>query len=232
LPLSECKVKGRILVADDDELFASTMERALMGEGYQVRVVPDAHAAVHALGESNYDALIADIHMPGNEELQLLDAEELVRRHLSVVLVTGKASVDTAVHALNREVDAYLRKPFRPQELFDAVDRALRHGRQKQLLARLREQNQQVSALIDSMEGVSASSGERGGQLTEYERQLLSEREHEVLDLIASGLEAGEVARKLFISPYTVRNHMKAIYKKLGVNSHASLLYRLLARPN
>jgi DNA-binding NarL/FixJ family response regulator len=206
------------------------MDRALTAAGYLVRAVSDAGGVLQALTEMSYDVVIADIHMPGNEHLELLNAEELVRRQAAVVLVTGRASVDTAIEALNHSVVAYLKKPFKPADLFEAVDRGFRQVRQRQLLARLRSQNAQVSELIDTFEPPNRDATEQVGRLTDEERQLLSGREHEVLELIATGLEASEVARKLFISPYTVRNHMKAIYKKLGVNSHASLLFRLLAR--
>jgi len=100
------------------------------------------------------------------------------------------------------------------------------------LLEKVRVQNQQISELMESVETPAAKTteGMHISHLSDDERASLSTREIEVLDLIASGLEASEVARRLFISPYTVRNHMKAIYKKLGVNSHAALLYRLLSR--
>jgi len=224
-------VKGRILVADDDSLFLSTTEQALTSVGYIVRAVSDADGVRAALAESPFEVVVADIHMPGNECLELLTCAELQRRQAAIVLVTGQASIESAVGALNQSAAAYLRKPFKPQELFEAVERALRQVRQRQLLSRLRVQNQQVSELIDTLDLPERTDPEQVRHLSEEERELISVREREVLDLIANGLEAAEVARKLFISPYTVRNHMKAIYKKLGVNSHAALLFRLLAPP-
>jgi DNA-binding NarL/FixJ family response regulator len=225
-------VKGRILVADDDLLFLSTMEQALISAGHSVRPVSDAAGVLAALADAPFDVVVADIHMPGNEKLELLQAKELERRQVSIVLVTGQATVDTAVGALNHSAAAYLRKPFKPNELFEAVGRALRQVRQRQLLARLRVQNQQISEMIETLEASPRAESEQVGHLTEQERESISAREHEVLELIATGLETTEVARKLFISPYTVRNHMKAIYKKLGVNSHAALVFRLLAPPS
>lgn len=225
-------MKGKILLADDDELFLSMMRQAVVGEGYTARTCSNAHEARQALAEQPYDVVIADIHMPGNASLELLQSEELRSRRPSVILVTGNASLDSALGALDAQVAAYLRKPFPPQDLFKALDRALQNSRQKQLLEKVRVQNQQITELMDAVDAPAPRSDEalHISHLSEDERGSLSTREIEVLDLIASGLEAAEVARRLFISPYTVRNHMKAIYKKLGVNSHAALLYRLLSR--
>lgn len=223
-------MKGRILLADDDELFLSMIRQAIVGEGYATRTCSSADEARQALAEKTYDVVIADIHMPGNAGLELLRSEELQSRKPSVILVTGNASLDTALGALQAEVTAYLRKPFSPSDLFAAVEKGMQSARQKQLLEKLRAQNQQITELIGSSSSPEPVPKSHLGKLSDDERASLSAREFEVLDLIASGLEAVEVARKLYISPYTVRNHMKAIYKKLGVNSHAALLYRLLAR--
>lgn len=225
-------MKGKILLADDDELFLSMMRQAVVGEGYTARTCTNAQEARQALSEQPYDVVIADIHMPGNASLELLASDELRSRRPSVILVTGNASLDTALGAVDAQVAAYLRKPFPPQELFRALERALQHSKQRQLLEKVRVQNQQISELMESVDTPPTKPNEAMhiSHLSDDERASLSTREIEVLDLIASGLEASEVARRLFISPYTVRNHMKAIYKKLGVNSHAALLYRLLSR--
>ncbi len=223
-------MKGKILLADDDELFLSMIRQAVVGEGYAARTCTSADEARQALAEKAYDVVIADIHMPGNAGLELLHSEEMQARRPSVILVTGNASLDTALNALHAEVTAYLRKPFSPKDLFAAVEKGMQAARQKQLLEKLKTQNQQISELIGSAASTESAPRAHLGKLSDDERASLSAREFEVLDLIASGLEAVEVAKRLYISPYTVRNHMKAIYKKLGVNSHAALLYRLLAR--
>jgi DNA-binding NarL/FixJ family response regulator len=225
-------VKGKVLLADDDELFLAMMRQAVVGEGYAARTCATAYEARAALAEQSYDVVIADIHMPGNGSLELLQSEELKARRPGVILVTGNASLDTALGALDAQVTAYLRKPFPPVELFRALERATAAYRQRQLMDKVRIQNQQISELIGASETATEPSvaGPHVSHLSDDERAALSSRELEVLELIASGLDAVEVAKRLFISPYTVRNHMKAIYKKLGVNSHAALLYRLLSR--
>jgi DNA-binding NarL/FixJ family response regulator len=64
--------------------------------------------------------------------------------------------------------------------------------------------------------------------LTKEEQSLLSGRELEVLSNVARGSGTAEIAKTLFISPHTVRNHLKAIYKKLAVSSRTALMKKLL----
>lgn len=222
-------MKGRILIADDDLLFLSSIERALVEAGYAVSAVPDVERAKAMLTEQVYDVFVADIHMPGNEHLELLKAPELLKREVATILITGRASLETAIGAVEARVSAYLRKPFKPTALFEAIDAAMTQVRQRRLLTKLRTQNQQITELLETLDAGPTPTRQPLARLTERERASLSSREFEVLELIAAGLDTPSIARRLYISPFTVRNHMKAIYKKLGVNSHASLLYRLLA---
>lgn len=222
-------MKGRILIADDDLLFLSSIERVLLEAGYATSAVADVERARALLGEQVHEVLIADIHMPGNEHLELLKTPEVSKHEVATILITGRASLETAIGAVEARVSAYLRKPFKPTVLFDAIDAALTQVRQRRLFAKLRTQNQQITELLRTFEAPPKPPSQPLERLTERERASLSSREFEVLELIAAGLDTPSIARRLYISPFTVRNHMKAIYKKLGVNSHASLLYRLLA---
>ena len=99
---------------------------------------------------------------------------------------------------------------------------------------RLSDLERSVLRLVDELESRRASSAEPGGaarirldRLTGL--QSLSGREREVLELVAEGYRVSTIARELFVSPSTVRNHLSAIFRKLGVSSQAQLLERLRA---
>ncbi len=96
-------MKGKVLLADDDELFLAMMRQAVVGEGYAARTCATAFEARAALAEQSYDVVIADIHMPGNGSLELLHSEEIKARRPGVILVTGNASLDTALGALEAQ---------------------------------------------------------------------------------------------------------------------------------
>lgn len=124
LPATETKTN--ILVADDDESFRKWLTGYLSREGFNCTEVPDAHAAISALSNENkFDLLIADINMPGNNELELVRQIPKIREGLPVILVTGYPTVDSAVTSVNLPVIAYLVKPFEPSVLLGHIVNSL-----------------------------------------------------------------------------------------------------------
>lgn len=118
--------KGRLLVADDEETFLISTAELFRHQGYEVDAVADADQALEKIEEDGYDVLIADIRMPGNGDLRLV--EEINKRgvDLPIILITGYPSVKTAVRSVNLAVIAYLTKPVEFDELNEAVERAVR----------------------------------------------------------------------------------------------------------
>jgi DNA-binding response OmpR family regulator len=103
---------GRILIADDEETFLLSTADLLRREGYDCDCVSDARAAVEMLGRGDYDLLVADIRMPGNPELELIQDVPQMAEGLSVILVTGYPSLRTAIQSIELPVVAYLIKPL------------------------------------------------------------------------------------------------------------------------
>lgn len=115
----------RVLVVDDDQDSCDLIERMLKTEGYRVTTLTDPRKVEDELRRTDVHVVLADLKMP---EMSGLDVAELVRRHdtdCAVLLMTGYATLDSAVSALRHGVVDYLRKPVREDELLGAVRRAL-----------------------------------------------------------------------------------------------------------
>jgi DNA-binding NtrC family response regulator len=115
----------RILVVDDDQDSCELVEKILKKEGYRVTTLTDGRKVEEELRKNDIHLAIVDLKMP---EVSGLDVVETIRRHDSdcaTILMTGYATLDSAVSALRGGVVDYLRKPVREDELLGAVRRAL-----------------------------------------------------------------------------------------------------------
>jgi CheY-like chemotaxis protein len=120
---------ARLLIADDEEVYLLSTADLLRQQGYLVDCAMDGHEAARKLRETRYDLLISDIRMPGNPDLELLQALPEPNRDLPVILMTGYPSAETAIRAVNRAVLAYLVKPMEFQDLLIQVQRGVAQRR-------------------------------------------------------------------------------------------------------
>ena len=115
----------RILVVDDDQDSVELVEKILKKDGYRVASLTDGRKVDEELRKNDIHLAVVDLKMP---EISGLDVVDMIRRHDSdcaVILMTGYATLDSAVSALRGGVVDYLRKPVREDELLGAVRRAL-----------------------------------------------------------------------------------------------------------
>ncbi len=193
---------ARILVADDDDQFRRLVAQLLASSGYLVEEAADAPEALARMSTTAFDLLVADVNMPGNEGLAVLHRQTIV----PVVIVTGDPTLETAVFALRGAAVDYLVKPISPTSLLARVAEGVARGR--------------------AQRGLTTTESQIRSQL-ELVMSLLSPREQEVLQAFRAKPRPLEVASTLSISPHTVKNHLKAIFRKLAVGSQAELLVRL-----
>ncbi len=107
---------GRVLIADDEENFREAIRDFLRDEGYACECVADAASATAELRAREYDLLVADIKMPGNEELELIEQVPALADGLPVILVTGYPALNTAIKSTRLSVVGYLLKPVPLEE--------------------------------------------------------------------------------------------------------------------
>jgi len=120
---------GRILIADDEEIFLNSMADLLRQAGYQCDCAPDAIVAAELLRSAEYDLLIADIKMQGNFELEFIRELPQIAAGMPVILVTGYPSLRSAIESIQLPVAAYLVKPFELEELLVQVQISVKNYR-------------------------------------------------------------------------------------------------------
>lgn len=99
------------LIVDDDDVFASIMARSLSRRGFRAEVAPDGESALQALAALPIDVVLLDLRLEHESGLQLIHELRRVRPELRVLIVTGYASIATAVEAVKRGAENYLPKP-------------------------------------------------------------------------------------------------------------------------
>ena len=139
------QVKGKILIVDDELVVRDSLSKWFISEGYTARPVGSGREALEAIQQTEYDIALIDIKMPGMDGMELQARLREADADLTVIIMTGYASVDTAVQALKMGAYDYITKPVDPDELSHMVSNALEHKRARREVVRLRENLQEVS---------------------------------------------------------------------------------------
>lgn len=194
-----------VIVVDDQELFRKGIIGLLEERG--IRVLGEAGLAADAIRQAcraHPDVVVMDVDLPGMsgiEATQRLAAEAPL---VHVLILTVSADDEDVMDALLAGACGYLLKDASIAQIVDGI-RAVARGESaisprvaSRLIRRLRDP------------GSRAASGNGAG---------LTEREHEVLELVARGLDNPEIARTLYLSEHTVKNHVSSILTKLEVQN-------------
>jgi DNA-binding NarL/FixJ family response regulator len=199
--------RSRILIADDHTLVAELCKRLLDTEFDVIGVVSDGRALVHAAGELRPDVVVLDIAMP---ILNGLDAGRQVKEMLpalKLVYLTMNPDADVAAEAFRRGASGYLLKTCAASDIVLAVRDVLRG---KSYTSR---------ALRDAIDSLR---WQRKDLVNEEER--LTDRQREVLQLLAEGKVMKEVGGILNMTPRTVAYHKYRMMEVLGAKSTAELV--------
>jgi two-component system response regulator HydG len=131
--------KGNLLIVDDELIVRDSLGKWFREEGYEVGEAQSASEALTRLAERHWDLALVDIKMPGTDGIELQRRLREINPELLVIIMTGYASVETAVAALKNGAYDYVTKPFDPDDIAHAVHNALAHRRAEQENVRLRE---------------------------------------------------------------------------------------------
>jgi two-component system response regulator HydG len=131
--------KGRILIVDDEPSVRDSLSRWFRDDGYEVGVAEGANDALTRLAERRWDLALLDIRMRGTDGIELQRRMKEVDPDLVVIIMTGYASVDTAVTALKQGAYDYITKPLDPDDVSHLVQNALSHRRSNEENVRMKE---------------------------------------------------------------------------------------------
>ncbi len=138
-----------ILVVDDDNAMREMMVSMLESAGIRARAAASAPAALEALRDQEFDVVLSDIRMPGQDGIELLGGIRELRPETPVVLMTAFGSIDSAVAAMRAGAFDYIPKPFKRDEVLVVLERAFEYRELQSENRRLRAAVDQTSAFGD-----------------------------------------------------------------------------------
>jgi len=189
----------RVAIADDHPLMLAAVRRALERDG-GIEVVGEARsggALLELVDRLHVDAVLLDLRMPGGDGLSTLSALRARRPGVTAIVLSAFEDADDIREAEARGAAGYLVKTISPLHLGDAVRR-----------------------LAGPRAGRAQDAPERPRRDTpRHERHLLTSRELEILRLLADGRSNRQIARRLRLSPHTIKFHLSNVYRKLGVTN-------------
>ena len=201
--------RPRVLLADDHVMVAEALKSLLAPEFDLVGVVEDGRALVEAAGKLRPDVIVADVTMPN---LNGIDALVRLRQggdRVPVVFLTMHRDVTFARRALDAGASGFVLKHSAPAELVTAIRAAL-DGR---------------TYLTPQLAGEVLEAMKQGPERTSDPIASLTPRQREVLQLLAEGLSAKQIAAKLEISARTVEFHKYQMMETLGIRTNAELIH-------
>jgi len=122
---AESVVAPRVLVVDDEPVVVNSIRKTLARKAYRVEEAFSGKEALSRITTEAYDLVLLDMRLPDASGLDLINDIKRRKPNLRVVIVTGYASIDTAVEAIKRGADDYMAKPFTPDEIYGVTSRAL-----------------------------------------------------------------------------------------------------------
>lgn len=140
-----------VLIVDDDDDIRSVLSDAVKNWGFSVSDAKDGEQAILKLLHEHFDIVISDLMMPGLDGLTLLQKIKELDKEILVIIITGYATIETAVKAINAGAYDYIAKPFSLDELMvvirNASERLWLASHNKSLLDDLRSAHAEISAL-------------------------------------------------------------------------------------
>jgi FixJ family two-component response regulator len=191
--------KPTVFVVDDDEAFRESLKGLLRSAGFQARTFGTAEEFSKVAAHDAPGCLVLDVRLPGVSGLHFQSEMESNSSSLPIVFVTGYGDIPMSVKAMKGGAIEFLTKPFRGQDLLDAVEIALERNRQQ----RAKEHD-----LADLRQAFAS----------------LTARENQVFSLVTAGLMNKQISGALNVSEITVKVHRGNVMRKMGARSLAALV--------
>ncbi len=119
-------MKTRVLIVDDESQFVESLAERLTLRDYDVQTAESGDVAVERIKGYNFDVVILDVLMPGKDGIQTLREIKAIKPLTEVIMLTGHATVETAIEGMKLGAMDYLMKPCDTNDLVDKIDTAYR----------------------------------------------------------------------------------------------------------
>jgi len=190
---------GIVFVVDDDAAMRRSLGNLLRSVGLRVEAFASAQEFLLAKRPDVPGCLVLDVRMPGPSGLDLQKRMAETDVEIPIIFITGHGDIPMTVQAMKAGAVAFLPKPFRDQDLLDAIHQALERDRKG------REQRAEIDELRRRFES-------------------LTRREREVMGLVVAGLLNKQIAGEVGTSETTVKVHRRQAMEKMGAGSLAELV--------
>ncbi|EKQ67781.1 response regulator containing a CheY-like receiver domain and an HTH DNA-binding domain [Leptolyngbyaceae cyanobacterium JSC-12] len=215
---------GQLLLVDDEPGLREAVQAYLEDSGFTVDVASNAREGLDLARQKLPDLVITDIMMPQVDGYQFLQQlrEEPQFKSLPVVFLTARGMTSDRIQGYNAGCDAYLSKPFDPDELVAIVNNLL--GKSANRTGDDEVHN--IADLARQIADIKSMLTQRGAiaQTPSPIKLDLTPREQSVLDLVVDGLMNKEIARRLETSVRNVEKYVSRLFVKTGTNSRTELV--------
>jgi FixJ family two-component response regulator len=190
-----------VFVVEDDPSIRRALTNLFQSVGLEVEVFGSASEMLQSTLPNVTSCLVLDVRLPGRSGLDFQAELARVNIQIPIIFMTGHGDIPMTVRAMKGGAVDFLTKPFRDQDMLDAVTMAIERDRKR------READKIVASLQTLFEG-------------------LTSREREILALVSSGLMNKQIAAELGLAEITVKIHRGHIMKKMGAKSLADLVMK------
>ena len=152
----------KLLIVDDDEKFLRTIAERLGLKDFDVTPITEGNQAIEAAKKDKFDVAILDLKMPGMDGMELLKILKDKNKFLEVIILTGHASIDSAVEATKRGAVGYLEKPYKFEKLLELLKEAYK--------TRLRKKFEHDKKQMEKIQGIVAKGSTSLGLLRSLRR--------------------------------------------------------------
>ncbi|MBK1989907.1 response regulator transcription factor [Sphaerospermopsis aphanizomenoides BCCUSP55] len=221
-------MSAQLLLVDDEPGLREAVKEYLQESGFSVQTASNARQGWEMMQQNTPDLVISDIMMPQVDGYQFLKQlrDDPRFQALPVVFLTAKGMTGDRIQGYQAGVDAYLPKPFDPDELVAIVENLLARHTAKTQIASEDTENMDIAKLAHEISKIKDLLSPRSAisQSPPPFKIDLTPREQSVLNLVAEGLMNKEIARRLETSVRNVEKYVSRLFSKTGTNSRTELV--------